>query len=275
MSAKERLDKLLFERGLAQSREQARRLIMAGEIKVNSQVADKPGRQVKVDAQIEILQPEKYVSRGGFKLEKALEEFSVDPRGKVCVDIGASTGGFSDCLLQKGASRVYSIDVGHGQIHEYLRANPLCVIIEKCNVRYLEESVIPEKADLGVMDVSFISVRKLLGPLRKILKPGALLIVLVKPQFESERGEAKRGVVRDFSIHRRVIEAVIDSAEELGYGALRLDFSPIQGAKGNIEYLLMLGDGKKVDISIPVQEVITNAEVMFSDGKNQECRHNI
>lgn len=238
MKQKQRLDTLLCERGLAESRAKAQALIMAGEVFVSGQKSDKPGAAVDSDAPIEIrgsVCP--YVSRGGLKLEKALREFSVDPTGFVCSDSGASTGGFTDCLLQKGAKKVYAIDVGYGQLAWKLRGDPRVVCMERTNIRNVTPAQV-EPLDLSVVDVSFISLRLVLPVIHRLLKPEGEALCLIKPQFEAGKGKVgKKGVVRDPAIHREVLESFLATAAELGFTVRHLTFSPVKGPEGNIEFL--------------------------------------
>ncbi|MBI4904555.1 MAG: TlyA family RNA methyltransferase [Acidobacteria bacterium] len=238
MARKLRLDQLLLERRLADSREKAQGLILAGEVFLNGQKADKPGRQVSDDARIEVAARQRYVSRGGLKLEAALREFAVNPAGWVCIDIGTSTGGFTDCLLQHGAARVHAVDTGAGQIDWKLRGDPRVVLHENVNARYLELAEIGEQAMLLVCDVSFISVTLLLARFPALLAEGGSMIILVKPQFEVGReGVGKGGIVRDPALHEAACEKVRQAVERLGYHT-RLTPSPISGAEGNREFLL-------------------------------------
>ncbi|PIE31553.1 TlyA family rRNA (cytidine-2'-O)-methyltransferase [candidate division KSB3 bacterium] len=239
---KERLDKLLFAKGLAGSREQARRLILAGLVLVNEQKVDKAGTPVLEDADIRILgQEHPYVGRGGMKLEKALQEFDIDPAGRIAIDLGASTGGFTDCLLQRGAQKVYAIDVGYGQLAWKLVSDPRVVNRERTNVRHLSSRDFDEPIQIAVIDLSFISLTKILEPLRELLTPGANIVALVKPQFEVGKGEVgKGGIVRSPEQHQRVIRDVSDYAEQVGFTVKGVIESPIKGAKGNTEFLLYL-----------------------------------
>lgn len=243
---KKRLDLLLTERNLFDTRTKAQASIMAGQILVNEQKIDKAGTQVDENCTIRILgEKMKYVSRGGLKLEKALEEFSVDPNNRTCLDIGASTGGFTDCLLQKGASKVYAIDVGYGQIDLKLRNDPKVVVIERTNARYLTPADIykpgDDQAALCVIDVSFISLSKILPAVHSLLKPGGEVVALVKPQFEAGRDQVgKGGIVKDPAVHKQVQQRVITDAEAIGFKFIRLIDSPIQGADGNREFLIHL-----------------------------------
>ena len=245
-----RLDQLLVETGTAESREKAKALIMSGAVFLDGRRMDKPGMTVPADCKPELRgTPIRYVSRGGLKLEKALAIFPVDPSDKVCIDCGASTGGFTDVLLQNGAKRVYSVDVGYGQLAWKLRQDPRVINLERTNLRYLNAEQIPEPIDLAVMDVSFISIRLILPVVKQFLKPGADYICLIKPQFEAGREQVgKKGVVRDASVHRTVIENCLSAAREDGYSVLGLDYSPIRGPEGNIEFLCYL---KNASVSAP------------------------
>lgn len=244
---KERLDILLVKRGLAPSREKARAMIMAGNVFVDGQREDKAGTGVKEDAPIEIHgNTLKYVSRGGLKLEKALKHFQLSLEGKVCMDIGASTGGFTDCMLQNGASKVYAVDVGYGQFAWKLRQDERIICMEKTNIRYVTPADIDDVLDFASVDVSFISLTKVLGPARELLRDGGQMVCLIKPQFEAGREKVgKKGVVRDKAVHLEVIEKVLSYAEENGFGILDLEYSPIKGPEGNIEYLVHLEKGTK------------------------------
>lgn len=239
---KKRIDVLLFERGLAPSREKARTLIMAGSVYVNNQKFDKPGDTVSDDAEIEVRGSTlKYVSRGGLKLEKAMQLFPIDLNGKICMDIGASTGGFTDCMLQNGAQRVYSVDVGYGQLAWQLRQDPRVVNLERTNARYLTREQVPEEIDFFSVDVSFISLRIILPAVRPLLMDGGQAVCLIKPQFEAGREKVgKKGVVRDRAVHEEVVETICRFALENGYSVLGLTFSPVKGPEGNIEYLAYL-----------------------------------
>ena len=240
---KERLDVILVSGGLAESREKAKAVIMAGSVFVDGQKEDKAGamfdrEKVKIEVKSSA---QRYVSRGGYKLEKAINCFGVSTEGKVCMDIGASTGGFTDCMLQNGAVKVYSVDVGHGQLDWKLRNDARVVCMEKTNFRYMVREDIAEEPDFVSVDVSFISLTKILFPLRRILKDGGSVVCLIKPQFEAGREKVgKKGVVKEAAVHREVICKVLDFADSLGYTADALDYSPIKGPEGNIEYLLLL-----------------------------------
>jgi 23S rRNA (cytidine1920-2'-O)/16S rRNA (cytidine1409-2'-O)-methyltransferase len=239
---KERLDKLMVERGLVDSRARAQALILAGKVLVREQRIDKPGQAVERDSEIRIKgEPLKYVSRGGLKLEAALAEFHIDPRGKTCIDIGASTGGFTDCLLQSGAAQVWAIDVGHNQIAWRIRQDERVVVIEGQNARYLEADQFPAPFDLATIDVSFISLSKIFPAVASVLKEEADCIALIKPQFEVGLGEVgKKGIVKDAMKHRRVLQEVKRRAAEVGLKAMDVMASPIMGAEGNREFLIHL-----------------------------------
>lgn len=257
-----RADELLVARGLAPSRSQARALIMAGRVWRGEERIEKPGELLAVDTELRITAEPKYVSRGGEKLEFALHAFDIDVTGLVCADFGASTGGFTDALLQHGARRVYAIDVGYGQLHYRLRQDPRVVVMERTNVRYLEH--LPEPIDLVTIDVSFISLRLVLPAARRVLRPAGRVIALVKPQFEAGRGKVgKGGIVRDPQVHREVLERVIGTALELGFGVQGLARSPITGTEGNVEFLLLLQrDGATtIDLASAITNVVTMAEV--------------
>jgi len=242
---KVRLDQLVFDLGLTESRERAKTSIMSGLVFVNGQRSDKPGTPVSPDAKIEVRGDAlPFVSRGGFKLDKALKVFPVEPAGKVCIDCGASTGGFTDVLLQHGAAKVYSVDVGYGQLAWKLREDQRVVSMERTNIRYISHDLIPEEPELAVMDLSFISVKLVLPAVAAILSSGADIICLIKPQFEAGREEVgKKGVVRDPAVHLEVINSVLTFAAEHGLTPMSLDFSPIKGPEGNIEYLCWLKNG--------------------------------
>ena len=244
MSSKKRLDVLLVEKGLAPSREKAKAMIMAGIVYVNQQKEDKAGSVFLEDADVEVRgQTLRYVSRGGLKLEKALACFPIDLRGRICVDIGASTGGFTDCMLQNGAAKVYAIDVGYGQLDWKLREDPRVICMEKTNFRYVKpEDLDPAWVpDFASVDVSFISLSRILPPAREILVPGSEMVCLIKPQFEAGRDKVgKKGVVRDPRVHEEVIGNAVRTARQTGFEVLGLSWSPIRGPEGNIEYLMYL-----------------------------------
>lgn len=240
-----RLDQLVFDLGLAESRERAKTTVMSGLVFVNGQRADKPGMQVSPDVNVEVKGTAlPYVSRGGLKLEKALKVFPIDVKGKVCIDCGASTGGFTDVLLKNGAAKVYSVDVGYGQLAWSLRNDERVVNMERTNIRYISSEQIPEPLDICVMDLSFISVKLVLPAVCALLKNDAQLVCLIKPQFEAGREEVgKKGVVRDKAVHLSVIESVLSFAPTVGMTVMGLDFSPIKGPEGNREYLCYMKKG--------------------------------
>ena len=238
---KERLDVLLVKQGFAESREKAKAVIMSGNVYVNDQKEDKAGSMFdEAKVRIEVRgNPLKYVSRGGLKLEKAIEQFGVALSGKICMDIGASTGGFTDCMLQNGASKVYSIDVGHGQLAWKLRNDARVVCMKKTNFRYIQPSDIEDAPDFASVDVSFISLDKILGPAHQLLAPDGEMVCLIKPQFEAGREKVgKKGVVREPKVHIEVIETVLAFTLAKGFGLLHLDFSTNEGTEGKIEYLM-------------------------------------
>ena len=257
---KKRIDILLFENGLAPSREKARALIMAGQVYVNNQKCDKPGEQVAEDAKLEVRGDTlPYVSRGGLKLEKAMQCFPIHLEDTICMDVGASTGGFTDCMLQNGAARVYSIDVGYGQLAWKLRTDERVVNLERTNARYLTKEQIPEEIDFFSVDVSFISLKLILPAILPLLKENGQGVCLIKPQFEAGREKVgKKGVVRDKVVHREVVESVCGFAAENGFSVLGLTFSPVKGPEGNIEYLVHLQKSSApaaLDPALP-QEVV-------------------
>jgi 23S rRNA (cytidine1920-2'-O)/16S rRNA (cytidine1409-2'-O)-methyltransferase len=239
---KERLDVLLVKHNLAESREKAKALIMSGIVYVNGQKEDKAGTTFEETAPIEVRGSTlKYVSRGGLKLEKAMDRFGVRLDGRICMDVGASTGGFTDCMLQNGAVKVYSVDVGHGQLAWKLRNDERVVCMEKTNIRYVTPEDIADPIGFASIDVSFISLTKVLGPVKALLEDNGQIVCLIKPQFEAGREKVgKKGVVREPAVHLEVIDMVIDYALSIGFEALNLEFSPIKGPEGNIEYLLYL-----------------------------------
>ncbi len=237
--AKVRLDTLLVSKGEAQSREKAKALIMAGQVYINNQKCDKAGLMVEETAVPQIRGERlKYVSRGGLKLEKAMREFPITLRGKTAMDIGASTGGFTDCMLQNGAAKVYAVDVGYGQFAWKLRNDERVVNMERTNIRYVTPDMIGEKIDFASVDVSFISLRLVLPAAKQLLSADGEIVALIKPQFEAGREQVgKKGVVRDINVHYEVVKKVIGFAEEIGFFASGLSYSPIKGPEGNIEYL--------------------------------------
>ena len=242
MSDKMRLDVAVFERGLAETREKAKALIMAGSVYLNGQKALKGGAAVKDTDIIEVrgaVNP--YVSRGGLKLHKAVQNFGLSLEGCVCMDIGASTGGFTDCMLSNGAAKVYAIDVGYGQLAWKLRCDERMVNMERTNFRYVTHEQIPEQVDFASVDVSFISLRKILPVMRELLRDGGRAVCLIKPQFEAGRENVgKKGVVRDRAVHESVVASITEFAVESGFNVCNVDFSPIKGPEGNIEYLMLV-----------------------------------
>ena len=262
---KDRLDVLLVKKNLAESREKAKAVIMAGIVYVDDQKEDKAGSMFEETAKIEVRGSTlKYVSRGGLKLEKAMTHFGVTLDQKICMDVGASTGGFTDCMLQNGAVKVYSVDVGHGQLAWKLRNDPRVVCMEKTNIRYVTPEEIPDKIQFVSIDVSFISLTKVLGPVKALMEPDGQVVCLIKPQFEAGREKVgKKGVVRERSVHLEVIRMVAAFAGSIGFEALHLEFSPIKGPEGNIEYLLHLrndaGGNVYENSSIDAEEIVNQA----------------
>ena len=239
MKIKKRLDVLLVEQGYADSRTKAQAIIMSGMVYVNDQKADKPGVSYEENVQLEVRGAScPYVSRGGLKLEKALRDFGVNPTGYVCSDSGASTGGFTDCLLQQGASKVFAIDVGYGQLDWKIRSDPRVVVMERTNIRYVTPEQLGEPLDLSVIDVSFISLKIVLPVIKTFLKPTGQVLCLIKPQFEAGKEKVgKKGVVRDPATHQEVLDNFVALANELGFKILGLTYSPVKGPEGNIEFL--------------------------------------
>lgn len=269
---KTRLDELIFARGLTSSRERAKTTVMSGAVYVDGVRQLKPGAQVSPDCEIEIRgEVLPYVSRGGLKLAKALDEFAVDPTGLVCIDCGASTGGFTDCLLQRGAAKVYAVDVGYGQLAWSLRGDERVVTMERTNIRYVTPDTFPEKFDLAVMDLSFISLSLVLPVIGRLLKESGQAICLIKPQFEAGKEKVgKKGVVRDPDVHAEVIERFLSDARRFGFCPLGLTFSPIRGPEGNIEYLawLRLGDSDE-STNFPEPERIVKEAHEALDGRRE------
>ena len=251
--SKKRLDVLLVERELADSRHRAQALILAGDVQVNGNMITKAGTLIAHDAGITIRQALKYVGRGGFKLEGALDNFQVDPRGKICADVGASTGGFTDCLLQRGASKVYAIDVGYGQLAWKIRNDPRVVVMDRVNVRHLDS--LPEPIDLAVIDVSFISLTLVLPVVAKFLRPKGESIALIKPQFEAGREQVgKGGIIRDSRVHRAVVHKIAQYAIDKDWRVRGICRSPIEGADGNVEFLIHLSVDQSLE-SIPISNL--------------------
>ena len=261
---KERLDVLLVKRNLASSREKAKAIIMSGNVFVDGQREDKAGTSFPEEVQIEVRgHALPYVSRGGLKLEKAMKNFDVSMEGKVCTDVGSSTGGFTDCMLQNGAVKVFAIDVGHGQLDWKLRQDERVVCMEKTNIRYVTPEDVADKINFSSIDVSFISLTKVLGPVKELLADDGQIVCLIKPQFEAGREKVgKHGVVRDSAVHLEVIEKVIDFAISIGFEVLNLEFSPVKGPEGNIEYLLHLQkhtEGSYTDVPFEAAQVVEKA----------------
>ena len=277
MKVKKRLDVLLTEQGYAENRTKAQAIIMSGIVYADGQKADKPGTAYEETVSIEVRGGAcPYVSRGGLKLEKALRDFGVKPEGFVCSDSGASTGGFTDCMLQNGASKVYSVDVGHGQLAWKLRNDERVVCMEQTNFRYMVREDIQDDLDFASVDVSFISLTKILIPARNLLRIGAEMVCLVKPQFEAGKEKVgKNGVVREPEVHEEVIAKIVDFAHLIGFSVLHLDYSPIKGPEGNIEYLLHLckeaePDEKQKELGERDAELLLNDVIAQKSGLSQE-----
>ena len=262
MKHKERLDVLLVSLGLAESRAKAQATIMAGEVYVNGQKADKSGMEVDITSNIEVRGSAcPYVSRGGLKLEKALKNFAVDPTGYVCSDSGASTGGFTDCLLQQGASKVFAIDVGYGQLAWKIRNDPRVVVMERTNIRYVTPEDLGEPLDLSVIDVSFISLGLVLPVVKTLLKPTGQVLCLIKPQFEAGKDKVgKKGVVRDPAVHEEVLQNFISLAKSLDFTIRNLTFSPVKGPEGNIEFLAHLSMQPGEDSYLAPGDLVAQAQ---------------
>ena len=259
MGKKLRLDVLLVEKGLQESRQKAQATIMSGQVFVDGQRVDKPGAPVAEDAEIEVKSGLRYVSRGGLKLEKAMALWPVHLEDAVCMDIGASTGGFTDCMLQNGAAKVYAVDVGYGQLAWKLRSDPRVVCLERTNARYLSHEQIPEEPDFSSVDVSFISLKLILPAIAGVLRDGGQVVCLIKPQFEAGKEKVgKKGVVRDPAVHREVLEHSLEHAKENNFTVIDITYSPIRGPEGNIEYLGFLqknsGQAGTIDIPALVEE---------------------
>ena len=261
MKNKERLDVLLVARGLAETRSKAQAIIMSGEVYVDGQKVDKAGADIPLEAEIEVRGSTcPYVSRGGLKLEKALRDFGVKPEGYVCSDSGASTGGFTDCLLQQGAAKVFAIDVGYGQLAWKIRSDPRVVVMERTNIRYVTPEQLGEPLDLSVVDVSFISLKIVLPAIRKLLKPTGQVLCLIKPQFEAGKEKVgKKGVVRDPAVHEEVLADFVALAEQLPMAIRNLTFSPVKGPEGNIEFLAHLSMEPGENHYPPLHELVEQA----------------
>lgn len=269
MSNKTRLDVLLVERGFAESRQKAQAVIMAGQVFVSGQRSDKPGTAVANDAPVEVRGAAlRYVSRGGLKLEKAMKTWPITLAGKVCADIGASTGGFTDCMLQNGAERVYAVDVGYGQLDWRLRNDPRVVCLERTNARYLSADEVPQPLDFASIDVSFISLKLIFPALYQLLKEGGEIACLIKPQFEAGREKVgKKGVVRDSAVHLEVLEHFLDHARENDFTVLGITYSPIRGPEGNIEYLGYLRKSGEPDAEVDLRAVVTASHETLKEGE--------
>ncbi len=266
MVKKERLDVAMVERGLAESRSKAQAIIMSGVVYIANQKVDKAGTMIGPETEIEVREKNTcpYVSRGGLKLEKALRDFGVNPEGYVCSDSGASTGGFTDCLLQKGAKKVFAIDVGYGQLAWKLREDPRVVCMERTNIRYLTPADLGEPLDLSVVDVSFISLQIVLPAIRALLKPNGQVLCLIKPQFEAGREKVgKKGVVRDPEVHREVLENFLALAKRLEFTLCNMTYSPVKGPEGNIEFLAHLSLTPWEDCGVCPQELVRQAHQML------------
>ena len=267
MSNKTRLDVLLVERGFLESRQKAQATIMSGLVYVGGRRMDKPGAAVPDDAEIEIRgNTLQYVSRGGLKLEKAMASFPITLAGAVCADIGASTGGFTDCMLQNGAAKVYAVDVGYGQLAWKLRSDERVVCLERTNARYLSREQIPEELDFASVDVSFISLKLILPPLCALLREGGHAASLIKPQFEAGREKVgKKGVVRDPAVHREVLERFLEHARDAGFAVLGLTYSPIRGPEGNIEYLGYLEKGPWAPVEFDLEALVAESHQVLQE----------
>ena len=267
--SKIRLDQYLCQNGLVQSRERAKALIMSGIVFVNEQKVDKAGEMIAPDAKVEVRGHDiGYVSRGGLKLEKAMQVFPMRPDGKVCMDIGASTGGFTDCMLQNGATKVYAVDVGYGQLNWKLRSDESVVCMERTNARYLDRDQIPDELDFASIDVSFISLKLILPAVHRVLKEGGHVACLIKPQFEAGREKVgKKGVVRDPDVHLEVLENFLTHAKDSGFTVLDITFSPIRGPEGNIEYLGYLESGDWVEKTFDLQGLVEQSHAALDHGK--------
>ena len=266
---KKRLDVLLVERGLAESRQKAQAVIMAGQVYSGERRCDKAGLTLDEDAPLEVRGQLRYVSRGGLKLEKAMQCFPITLTGKIAADIGASTGGFTDCMLQNGAKKVYAVDVGYGQLAWSIRSDPRVVCLERTNARYLSSEQIPEPLDFASIDVSFISLGLIFPALRPLLREGGEVAALIKPQFEAGREKVgKKGVVRDPTVHLEVLEQFLRHAEQSDFSVKGIDFSPIRGPEGNIEYLGYLQTGAGAIFEAELKELVSRShEILKGEGQ--------
>lgn len=270
MIEKKRLDCLLFDRGLAESREKAKAMIMMGNIYVDNQKSDKPGTMLPIDTKVEIRgDTMPYVSRGGLKLEKAMSVFPIQLKDKITMDIGASTGGFTDCMLQNGAKKVYSVDVGYGQLAWKLRTDPRVVNLERTNIRYITREQVPDDVDFFSVDVSFISLCLVLPVARNFMTGNAQAVCLIKPQFEAGREKVgKKGVVRDKAVHIAVIDKIVNFVLEHGFSVLGLTFSPVKGPEGNIEYLIYLQKSDQpVSTALDVKALVEESHKQLNGGE--------
>jgi 23S rRNA (cytidine1920-2'-O)/16S rRNA (cytidine1409-2'-O)-methyltransferase len=267
VSKKERLDVLLVEKGLAPTRQKAQAIIMTGSVFVAGQRADKPGMGVPEGAEIEVRgHAMPYVSRGGWKLEKAMKTWPITLTGRICADIGASTGGFTDCMLQNGAKKVYAVDVGYGQLDWKLRSDERVVCLERTNARYLTREQIPDELDFASIDVSFISLKLIFPALYPLLRQGGEIACLIKPQFEAGREKVgKKGVVRDASVHREVLEAFLGHAKENNFTVLGVTYSPIRGPEGNIEYLGYLRKSEEPDAAVDTAALVADSHAALQE----------
>lgn len=277
MAEKIRLDIAIFEKGLAESREKAKAIIMSGHVYVNNQKQDKPGTSINANSIIEVRgETLKYVSRGGLKLEKAIDSFGINLKDKTCLDVGASTGGFTDCMLQNGAKKVFSVDVGYGQFAWKLRVDERVINLERTNFRYVTEKEIPDKINFASVDVSFISLKLILPVLITLLSEDGLAVCLIKPQFEAGKERVgKKGVVKDKKVHFDVISDIITFINGLNIATLGLTFSPIKGPEGNIEYLVYLGyNSQKVDITDDIILNVVESSHLINGGETVEDSDN-
>lgn len=267
MGKKVRLDVLLVQRALQESRQKAQATIMSGQVFVDGQRVDKPGTPVAEDADIEVRGGLRYVSRGGLKLEKAMSLWPIRLENAVCMDIGASTGGFTDCMLQNGAARVYAVDVGYGQLAWKLRSDPRVVCLERTNARYLSHEQIPEEPDFSSVDVSFISLKLILPAIAGVLRDGGQVVCLIKPQFEAGKEKVgKKGVVRDPTVHREVLEHFLEHVKENNFTVIDLTYSPIRGPEGNIEYLGFLQKGSGQSGSFDIPALVEESHSVLKEG---------
>ncbi len=270
MSKKIRLDVLLVEKGYIETRQKAQTTIMSGLVFVNNQKVDKPGTSVSEDAQIEVRgNALKYVSRGGLKLEKAMQTWPITLQDKICMDVGASTGGFTDCMLQNGAVKVYAVDVGYGQLAWSLRSDERVVCLERTNARYLNHEIIPDEPDFSSVDVSFISLKLILPAIASVLRDGGHVVCLIKPQFEAGKEKVgKKGVVRDPQVHLEVLENFLIHAKESGFTVIDLTYSPIRGPEGNIEYLGYLCKSEWEDKTFDLKSLVEASHGALKEGEN-------